>query len=175
MPPTTPRSECTRSRSGPPDTRARLVDASVAVGADLAPVTSTLGAMDSRRSRMVGAGIFPAIFGYLGRVHPYPPSWRGSGTGSISIAREAREALAAPVPPLGLTGRLAEACQRFDLTQPYRPRGASTTRLTTATAGLMPWSGWFGRNVATNQICSMVGGPVASCSRTAGFSPWAAS
>ena len=33
---------------------------------------------------------------------------------------------------------LAQACQKTDLTQPYRPRGTSITRLTTATAGLMP-------------------------------------
>jgi hypothetical protein len=39
---------------------------------------------------------------------------------------------------LSWTGEFAQASQRFDLTQPYRPRGASTTRLTTATAGLMP-------------------------------------
>ncbi len=65
--------------------------------------------------------------------------------------------------------------QSIDIAQPYRVRGASTARLMTATAGLMPCSGWFGRNVATNQICSMVGGPVASCSSTEGSCPWAAS
>jgi hypothetical protein len=102
-----------------------------------------------------------------------PSIWCGSGTGSTSVAQDVVNRSR----QLGrrLTGRLGEACQRIDLTQPYRPRGASTTRLTTATAGLMPWAGWFGRNVATNQICSMVGGPVASCSRTEGFWPWAAS
>ena len=78
-----------------------------------------------------------------------------------------------PLVPLGHvrlseTGEFAQASQKIDLTQPYRPRGASTTRLTTATAGLMSWSGWFGRNMATNQICSIVGGPVATCSSTEG-------
>ena len=69
---------------------------------------------------------------------------------------------------LELTGERAQPSQKIEVTQPYRPRGASTTRLMTATAGLMPWSGWFGRNVPTNQICSIVGGPVASCSSTEG-------